>query len=74
MTQEQYERVMGANPSNFKGPQHPVEMVTWDDAFSSAESRGAAGGAAAIERIACRPRPSGSTLAGPEAGPQFHVR
>ena len=34
VTQEQYERVMGVNPSNFKGPQHPVEQVSWDDAVS----------------------------------------
>ena len=23
---------MGVNPSHFKGPQHPVETVSWDDA------------------------------------------
>ena len=32
VTQEQYERVMGVNPSYFKGPQRPVESVSWDDA------------------------------------------
>ncbi len=30
--QEQYERVMGSNPSHFKGAQLPVEMVSWADA------------------------------------------
>jgi formylglycine-generating enzyme required for sulfatase activity len=32
VTQEQYEKVMGATPSEFKGPQKPVEQVSWDDA------------------------------------------
>jgi len=32
VTQAQYQAVMGKNPSTFKGPQHPVEMVSWDEA------------------------------------------
>ena len=31
VTQEQWETVMGSNPSHFKGPQNPVERVSWDD-------------------------------------------
>jgi eukaryotic-like serine/threonine-protein kinase len=35
VTQAQYERVMGANPSNIKGdPTRPVEMVSWNDAVA----------------------------------------
>jgi formylglycine-generating enzyme required for sulfatase activity/tRNA A-37 threonylcarbamoyl transferase component Bud32 len=34
VTQEQYQRVMCSNPSHFKGPQNPVEMVSWDDAVA----------------------------------------
>ena len=32
VTQAQYERVMGTNPSNFKGAQLPVEQVSWEEA------------------------------------------
>jgi formylglycine-generating enzyme required for sulfatase activity len=31
VTQEQWEKVMGSNPSQLKGAKHPVEMVTWED-------------------------------------------
>jgi formylglycine-generating enzyme required for sulfatase activity len=31
VTQEQWERVMGGNPSAFKGAKHPVEQVSWND-------------------------------------------
>jgi formylglycine-generating enzyme required for sulfatase activity len=31
VTQEQWTAVMGSNPSQFKGPQNPVEEVSWDD-------------------------------------------
>ena len=32
VTQEQYQQVMGINPSRFKGKNNPVEMVFWNDA------------------------------------------
>ncbi len=33
VTQQEYQRVMGSNPSKFQGdPKRPVEQVSWDDA------------------------------------------
>ena len=32
ITQEQYQQLVGSNPSNFKGKDSPVEHVSWDDA------------------------------------------
>jgi formylglycine-generating enzyme required for sulfatase activity len=34
ITQQQYQAIMGKNPSKFKGDNRPVETVTWDDATS----------------------------------------
>jgi formylglycine-generating enzyme required for sulfatase activity len=31
VTQEQWQRIMGSNPSRFKGAKNPVECVSWDD-------------------------------------------
>ena len=32
VTQEEYKQIMGVNPSYFKGGNHPVEKVSWNDA------------------------------------------
>jgi len=34
VTQAQYQKVMGTNPSDFKGDNRPVEKVSWFDAAS----------------------------------------
>lgn len=32
LTQDQYEQLMGSNPAFFKGPQNPIESLTWTEA------------------------------------------
>jgi len=32
VTQEEYQKVMGSNPSDFKGDRNPVDSVSWNDA------------------------------------------
>lgn len=47
VTQEQYEVVMGKNPSRFKGAKHPVNGVSWNEAKEFCEKLGAKTGKAA---------------------------
>lgn len=38
LTQAQFAQVMGANPSDFRGPTRPVDQISWDDAVKFAEA------------------------------------
>ena len=47
VTQEQWEAVMGSNPSYFKGPTNPVEQISWRDCqqfLGKLNTKSAAGG------------------------------
>ena len=43
VTQEQWDRVMGSNPSNFRGAKNPVGEVSWDDVQGFIEKLNAKG-------------------------------
>jgi formylglycine-generating enzyme required for sulfatase activity len=44
VTQEQYQKLMGANPSRWKGGQNPVEQLRWSDAVRFCNKRSEAEG------------------------------
>jgi formylglycine-generating enzyme required for sulfatase activity len=36
VTQEEYQKIAGSNPSNFQGPRNPVDSVSWNEAMAFA--------------------------------------
>jgi len=51
VTQEEYQRVMGSNPSQFQGdPKRPVEQVSWDDAVAFCRKLSELPGEKAVKR------------------------
>jgi hypothetical protein len=70
VTQEEWERVMNTNPSDFTGdPSRPVEKVSWHDAVAycaalTTSERAAGRCPATWSPTGCRPKPSGSMPAG----------
>lgn len=51
VTQQDYQAVMGTNPSHFRGDQLPVEQVTWYDAINYCNKLSAARGLTPVYQI-----------------------
>jgi formylglycine-generating enzyme required for sulfatase activity len=67
VTQAEWERVMGSNPSDFQGEDQPVEQVSWDDSQEFCRKSGLRLPTEAQWECACRGSIDGPTAAGLEA-------
>jgi len=69
VTQEQYEAVMGDNPSHYKGASRPADTINWDMAMAFCKKLAAQ----PQSPSGCLPRRNGNMLAGLEAAPDSHM-
>ena len=63
VTQEQWQAVMGSNPSHFRGAKNPVDRVSWEACEAFIKKLNAKFAPALALPSACPPRRSGNTPA-----------